>query len=234
MIPRLVLFDIDDTLITRATKAKIGLIRWRSAIHDVFGINIDIRKHFVFDGLVDMQVGWELVKDFGISRPDYNHKFPQIADALYNRAVESEINPETYMAISESAEFVHQISQIPGIYIGLLTGNLEKIGWWKLKVAGYDGVFKFGLFSDNAETREDIARRTIDKANQFFQINFNPDQIIVIGDTIHDIDCGKSIGAKCIGVNYGPIELQQKLRDQKADLVVETLADPKVMNFILK
>jgi phosphoglycolate phosphatase-like HAD superfamily hydrolase len=49
-------------------------------------------------------------------------------------------------------------------------------------------------------------------------------QIIVIGDTQHDIRCGRSIGARCVAVPTG-MASKEVLRDAQPDVLVETLED---------
>jgi phosphoglycolate phosphatase len=49
-------------------------------------------------------------------------------------------------------------------------------------------------------------------------------EIIVIGDTLHDITCGRSIGARCVAVATGHTPAAE-LSMGKPDVVVETLED---------
>jgi phosphoglycolate phosphatase-like HAD superfamily hydrolase len=49
-------------------------------------------------------------------------------------------------------------------------------------------------------------------------------QVIVIGDTLHDISCGRSIDARCIAVPTGHTTADV-LRTGNPDVLVETLED---------
>jgi phosphoglycolate phosphatase-like HAD superfamily hydrolase len=49
-----------------------------------------------------------------------------------------------------------------------------------------------------------------------------PDEILVVGDTPHDIRCGKFIGAKVLAVGTGGATLEELKRHQP-DWVVEDL-----------
>jgi phosphoglycolate phosphatase-like HAD superfamily hydrolase len=121
---------------------------------------------------------------------------------------------------------------VPGIHLGLLTGNLEKVGWWKLGQAGIEGLFKFGLFSDQAQSRMEIAKNAITLANIYFKTDFQPENTYVLGDTVYDIRCGKSISAKTIGIENPRLHNFQALSDEKADIVVRSLDEDKVYNYI--
>jgi len=48
--------------------------------------------------------------------------------------------------------------------------------------------------------------------------------VVVIGDTPHDIDCGRAAGARTIAVATGPFSADA-LRAYGADIVLENLAD---------
>jgi phosphoglycolate phosphatase len=52
-------------------------------------------------------------------------------------------------------------------------------------------------------------------------------QMVVIGDTPHDISCGKVIGARTIAVASGPEPGMDALRASGPWLVLERLPDPK-------
>src|SRR5258708_27824927 len=44
-----------------------------------------------------------------------------------------------------------------GVLLGLVTGNLTRIGWRKLQRAGLRGDFRFGAFGEMAKTRPGLA-----------------------------------------------------------------------------
>src|SRR5258708_13920464 len=51
-----------------------------------------------------------------------------------------------------------------GILLGLVTGNLTRIGWRKLERAGLREYFRFGAFGEMASTRAVLARLAIRRA----------------------------------------------------------------------
>jgi phosphoglycolate phosphatase len=233
--PWLVLFDIDDTLITRVGNQHVGLVRWKNALQQVFGITVDI-DHFAdyqrWNGWVDWQIGLDLVKPFGVGKLLYERKFPDLKEELYTQAIRQGTNGNiTYKAIPEAKLLVKKISSQQGIHIGLLSGNLEKVGRWKLEQAGWEDCFPFGLFSDKVKDRMHIAKKVFTDAETFFNIKFNPNQITVIGDTVHDIRCGKGVGAHTIGYMSGRNDARGLLQKEGADLVVPSLTDQKVFHW---
>jgi phosphoglycolate phosphatase-like HAD superfamily hydrolase len=151
-----------------------------------------------------------------------------------------------YLGRLEKALGAHQGSVLPGVpalldalaargdvAIGLLTGNMREGARHKLCYYGLWDWFPFGGFGDEHMERCDIAGAALVAAElhlnaQAVSANSNGPptdrQIIVIGDTQHDIRCGRSIGARCVGVPTG-ITSAQALRESQPDLFVETLED---------
>ena len=50
--------------------------------------------------------------------------------------------------------------------MGLVTGNLTRIGWWKLERAGLRRYFRFGAFGEMARNRAGLARLALRRARQ--------------------------------------------------------------------
>ena len=67
-----------------------------------------------------------------------------------------------------------------------------------------------------------------EKAKRELHITFTATDIILIGDTVHDIRCGKAIGATTIAVTTGMHGDPKVLEAEKPDLLVTSLADPRV------
>lgn len=106
--------------------------------------------------------------------------------------------------------------------VGLLTGNLEAAAWKKVRRFGLESHFSFGGFGDSQPNRDDIAREASDAATQKFAREF--DQLVVIGDTPADVQCGRAIGAITVAVATGSFPLDE-LSATKPDLAVATLHD---------
>ncbi len=111
----------------------------------------------------------------------------------------------------------------------MITGNTEENAWLKLKSAGIDKYFSFGGFGDTAETREELVLEAISKAEKHLGKTFMREEIMVIGDTPHDIRAAKAAGVRVIGVASGITATQEELVVEGAELVVATLLDPRVL-----
>jgi len=93
-----------------------------------------------------------------------------------------------------------------GKLLGVVSGNLEFIGWTKLAVAGIRPRFQFGCFSDHHELREDIFRQGVQEVRQ----RLGPAATIcVVGDTPSDIHAAKAVGIPIVALATGVFSVEQ-------------------------
>jgi phosphoglycolate phosphatase len=91
----------------------------------------------------------------------------------------------------------------PDVVQGLLTGNLERGA--KIKLGHFDlwHHFPFGAFADDSAVRNELGPHALARATQHTGHHFDPSDVWIIGDTQHDIACGKIIGARTLAVATG-------------------------------
>lgn len=238
---KLVLFDIDGTLVERIGTHH-SRYRFLRAINDVFGIDVPLDLSVDLLGLIDRQIAWTLVKPYGITEREFDSRFDEFAEALFyhtkQHAYDGKID---YLAIPEAVELVTRLSKMPDIRLGLQTGNTPKIAQWKLDYLGIAKLFPFGVYGDDVIDRFSLAKKIFSHAKRYFGIEFRPSDIVVIGDTVFDIRCGKAIGAKTIAVTTGGHLVtkvdpkagtyQNALKMERPDLLVDSLMDTEVLDF---
>jgi phosphoglycolate phosphatase len=90
--------------------------------------------------------------------------------------------------------------------------------------------FLFGGYGDEHTDRCDIAASALEAARRHTAstngapLNGLSERFAVIGDTVHDIRCARSIGAFAVAVPTGLTPIDE-LRAAQPDLAVETLED---------
>lgn len=233
MNDKLILFDIDGTLIYHVKTLRYES-QYEHALKEVFGITVtfDLTK---YNGTVDRQNSWQIVRQFGVTREEFLKKFPAYIRSMHTKLSEMGENKTLYMPISSAIEFVKLLSKQKNIHMGVITGNAKSIALWKLSHTNLAKYFPFGLYGDEAEDRPALAGMVFAKAKQELGITFQPRDITVIGDTVYDIRCGKAIGAVTIGVTTGKHGPRDVLSAEKPDYVVDSLLDPYVLSlFSLK
>jgi phosphoglycolate phosphatase-like HAD superfamily hydrolase len=106
--------------------------------------------------------------------------------------------------------------------LGLLTGNIRLGAEIKLRRYGLWEFFETGGFADDSEDRNHIAAAALEHGRRLLGENLRGGEILVVGDTPHDVRCGKHIGAKVLAVATGGAKLDE-LKNHKPDWAVEDL-----------
>jgi phosphoglycolate phosphatase-like HAD superfamily hydrolase len=120
------------------------------------------------------------------------------------------------------------------VVLGLLTGNVEPGARVKLSAAGIDpDRFRVNAFGSDHEHRPELPAIAQRRASETLGLDIAGDRVIVIGDTPADIACGRSLGARAIGVASGHYTVEE-LEAHDPYAVVPSLADTeKLLETIL-
>jgi phosphoglycolate phosphatase-like HAD superfamily hydrolase len=109
-------------------------------------------------------------------------------------------------------------------YPALLTGNYERAAHIKLAFFGLADYFSWGAFGEDSPDRHQLARLALRRAKERSIPSVARENVVVIGDTPHDVACARAIGARAVAVATGSYSLEQ-LRECGADVVLEDLTD---------
>ena len=106
--------------------------------------------------------------------------------------------------------------------LGLLTGNI-RLGA-EIKLRRYDlwDVFETGAFAEDGEDRNQIALAALERGSRVLGRPLRGEEIVAVGDTPHDIRCGRFIGARTLAVATGGAKLSE-LRKHQPDWMGEDL-----------
>jgi phosphoglycolate phosphatase len=108
--------------------------------------------------------------------------------------------------------------------VGVVTGNFAEEGEPKLAGVGLRPLMDIVVFSDLATSvRDSLIRRALNAARRLgFPGGFS--DMVVVGDSVHDVQSARRVGAVSIAVCTG-LTPSDRLRGAKPDLVVPDLAD---------
>jgi phosphoglycolate phosphatase-like HAD superfamily hydrolase len=110
------------------------------------------------------------------------------------------------------------------VYLALLTGNYRASARLKLEHFDLWRYFPCGAFADDSPDRNSLVPKAIERIRACGGPAVSPADVIVIGDTPHDIACARAAGARGIGVATGPFSVEE-LRASGAEMVFEDLSD---------
>jgi phosphoglycolate phosphatase len=229
MKPALILFDIDGTLLL---SGRAGLRAMTRAFADTFGIT-DAFAGESFGGRTDSYLVSKALQAAGLpDTPEQHDRFRDIYIPLLAEEIE---HPGTgHKGLMPGArELLEALDEHHHLHLALLTGNYREAAEIKLQHFELWDYFEWGAFSDDAADRNalvPIARR---RAETYDIPAAAIEQVTVIGDTPHDIECARVAGARAIAVATGGFTVEQ-LREFGADEVLPDLSDTqKVVSLLL-
>jgi len=120
-------------------------------------------------------------------------------------------------------ELLDQLERREDVFLGLLTGNFQAGARIKLEHFDLWRYFRCGAFGDDAADRNELVPFAVSRARDCGLHDVNPRDILVVGDTPHDVACALAVGAVPVGVATGGFTSAQ-LRESGAEVVFETLA----------
>jgi phosphoglycolate phosphatase-like HAD superfamily hydrolase len=108
--------------------------------------------------------------------------------------------------------------------LGLLTGNFLEGARIKLEYFDLWKYFGFGAFGGDSADRNDLVPVAIQRARESGIAPVVSSEVMVVGDTPHDVACARAAGATPIAVATGSYTVDQ-LRDSGAEIVFDDLSD---------
>jgi phosphoglycolate phosphatase len=227
IMDRLVLFDIDKTLLVGSTVHYTAL---KNALSEVYGIeNLAPVKNM--QGMTDLKIICEILTQKNIDLESIKSGLDKCMELMYLKYKDALQKQD--LKVLEGVEPLLQNLQRVGIPLGLVTGNTEAIAWLKLEKVGLSRYFQFGGFGDKIVKRSGLVKNAIKASEQTFG-NLDTRNIFLIGDTPRDIVGGQKVGVNTIGVATGDFS-EEELSKAGADFIVRDLKNTeRILRIILE
>ena len=194
---RLVLFDIDGTLLRTGGA---GVRAWDRAFAIEFGIR-DALAGLSVAGRTDSSLVRECFLRHGLEPTERN--FRRFYDT-YVFMLEHFLESSRGGACAGVIEFIRRMEELPvAPLIGLLTGNIRLGAEIKLRRYELWELFQMGAFGDENEDRNHLAALAQKRGSQLAGTPLHGSQILVVGDTPHDVKCAQAIQARSLAVGTG-------------------------------
>ena len=198
LMRRLVLFDIDGTLITDGGTSRSA---FADALRAVYGYEGDLRR-YDFSGRTDPQITMMVLRDAGWSEADVAARFEELWPA-YLEGLARNATSERVRALPGIPTLVDALHAHDDVTLALLTGNIEPGARYKLTPPGLNAFFPFGAFGSDSAKREELPPIAIERASRIDGHRFQGSDVVIIGDSIYDVRCGVPYGATTIAVASG-------------------------------
>jgi len=213
----LLLFDIDGTLLGRATRAHSQALY--AALAEVHGVELQQLSGVVSPaGRTDGEIARLLLLEAGVSARRIDERADAVRESCcraYARLCPPDLSEFVLPGIPDLLAW---LAGQPAVRLSLLTGNYEPVARLKLARAGVgrwfaSGQGAFGSDSEDRTMLPAIARRRAGTPSR----PWPRADTLVIGDTPRDIACARADGVRCAAVATGPHSPEELA---EADIVV--------------
>lgn len=193
----LALFDIDGTLLHPGSGARKSLSQ---ALFEAVGQNFKIEPGFCA-GKTDLLIVRDILKNGGFSENEVHRVLKPVLNR-YLELMETNYNAKKDAFVYEGVRsLLSTLQSMPDVYLGLLTGNIERGARIKLEPFSLNEFLPTGAFGEDGFIRTDLAKVAVSRTESHYNVNFQSQNVVVIGDTVEDIKCGKIIQARTIAVS---------------------------------
>lgn len=207
MPQRLVLFDIDGTLLLTAGAGRRAI---STALRDHVSDPTAFER-IRFDGKTDPQIMRELLESGGHPQCDDADLIAGLCRS-YVTLLEIELQqPHTRIRLMPGVlEILDRLEAESEVVLGLLTGNMAQGAHLKLKASGIDpSRFRVGAYGSDSGHRPDLPAIASKRAHPHFGREPRGADVVIIGDTPADMTCGLAIEARAIGVATGSFKCEE-------------------------
>ncbi len=228
-MPKLVLFDIDGTLVLTGGA---GLRAMNRACEEILG------HAEILDGVpVAGRTDWIILHDAlgRIGREMDDGLFAALRDRYIERLPEEMKLPGRGFngVMPGIRELLDALQRRDDAYLGLLTGNFERGARVKLEHFDLWRYFRCGAFGDDSPDRNALVPFALRRAETCGLPAIPSSDVLVVGDTPHDVACALAAGAVPVGVATGSTSVDE-LRQSGADIVFRDLSDTQAFLTLLE
>lgn len=221
---RLVLFDIDETMISTGGAGGRALGKALTQTHQV-----PVEKTKVsMSGKTDPQIIFEILTACGHDH-DAARKAHEVVLPVYLNMLDAEIDKSERLILHPGViELLEELVKKDTAYLGLVTGNVELGAKKKLTRFNLAHYFPIGAYGCDSANRLDLPAIAVQRAKQHFKQDFDASHTVIIGDSVGDIACGHGYGAKVIAVNTGKTSWDS-LAEHKPRHLLKNLSDTQAV-----
>jgi len=217
----ILLFDIDGTLLTTAGAARAAFTR---GLTEAAGRPIS-PDGYSFSGRTDPQIARDILSSHGLGGAEIERAIPE-SIRLYLKYFEEAPNLDKARLLPGVQSLLASLAGRGDARVALLTGNVEAGARLKLGHFGIDRFFDFALscFGSDDADRYRLPALALDRARRRVAPDVTGRQLVLIGDSEHDVLCGRSVGARSVAVCTGwtPRHVLEALRP---DVLLDDLSD---------
>ena len=224
-----IFFDIDGTLIRTGGAGLVSMTRVM-----LQRCGIDKLPQVTVHGRTDYGIWRDVFHELDLDQPKDLRPF--IED--YCKELEATLDPEVGIELPGVRRLLEQLSDRDDVACCLLTGNARSAARIKLDAFGLSTFFCedhsgfVGGFGDATGCRNEVAKHAVESAAESI-CDFDLQRAWVIGDTVRDVACARSIGSKVMAVQTGGDSREELLESGPEHVVNDMSKVDEILQLLL-
>jgi phosphoglycolate phosphatase len=222
MRPRLVLWDIDRTLVFAGGVDK-GV--WVEVCTELVGR--PVTELGGTSGRTDPQILFDALLHAGVGEARARELLPKALHMEVGRlaAKRDELRAKGHMLPGADAALA-ALAGTPGVVQSVLTGNVKPNAILKLATFGLDHHINFevGAYGSDDGNRPNLVRLARQRAARLLGLDVDESTTVIVGDSIRDVEAGRVGGARVVAVATGRTD-GDALQEAGAETVLADLTD---------
>jgi len=197
------LFDIDGTLLN--SRDAVHYHAFHRAVAEVFGLDLCL-DGVPIHGNTDIGILRAYLETVPIPEQEWQPKVSEVVESMgaHVERNAAHLRPELCPSVLPLIQWL----SAQGKLLGVASGNVERVGWAKLRACGLRDYFSLGAFSGTLEKREEVIAHGIRRARQLRGPNT---RVCVVGDTPSDIRAAHANDIPAIAVATGIYSVDELL-----------------------
>jgi len=202
---RLLLFDLDGTVL----RSVQGSAAFHAAVHDVFGVEVDLHAMRP-DGKTDPMIVRELLRARGVE-VELDRATLEVFETCLAERMSAALTSGIMRveAIPGVRAVLEALAGDPGCALAVLTGNLERAARLKLRAAALNGFFAVGAFGSDSAVRAELPDVVRTRFRARTGIDVPPSDCVIIGDTPLDHAAATANGMPSVLIASGRTPLAE-------------------------
>ncbi len=222
MQKKFIIFDMDDTLVNFLEYYRVA---FKETFREIYGIQSNLDE-IDFAGKTIPNIIKEMGNLKGINEKVVEDKLERALESIAEKFLKC-LNKTNYISFRNvlpgAKELLNELNSL-GYPLGLLTGSTSKVAKKILEITDLGKYFDVLTFGEEANSREELFKLSIKKVEKKFSLKFRGKDVVVIGDSIRDVSCGKIFSALTIAVVTGRHSYDE-LNIHKPDYILYNLKD---------
>jgi phosphoglycolate phosphatase len=214
---KLIIFDLDQTLVDFISVHDEAT---QELFSRFFGVDAKLTEiDFAGRSLADNFL--ELAKLKGISEAEVSknsHELVESYERIFGEKLAKEASDHVLPGVKKLLEELSKTENFVVLYTGDSAGIVDRV----LKATGLGKYFKFAVYGTETPTRVGMVRLAVGRAESITGKKFNEKDVVIIGDSLRDVNSGKQLGAMTIAVATG-FHSTEKLLASKPDYLFKSL-----------